>query len=637
VESESDKDPIAEEPRLRGALRGLDKGNMLAPPESRYSPDAGEDGRRSMTADTPQHETRASRYGKAPVNYSAKWHPMDEVMRPKRARNLAGSSMSRRRAADDSDDSEPEPFSGGDTGDEDDEDDEDGTPDKSFEREPDAKATRRSARSEALKPVNYSKAHHPQDHLLPGYQNKAKRQRRSTSATQPRKKKTSSETVVLSSQIIADSDDDDDGSDADEEDCIQLQAADPATATTSSRREQLEDQTAEQNHTMSPDVPEDSYHLLKAVPGLSRGESSFGPVVQGLLHQVDGSALDSQQSSQAMSPNRSDDDMAGPSTRALISGATAIFASAEDPATIDSDQHVEEAHVPGDHSRLRVSHQATDTTSLLTPSSAMDKYTQAGSLVLTEVLPCSTPQVEPSIKCQPSSSQRSKDTGAPALDLLASKATCEGEPVKSQGSSDTSNGEDGPSQTARQGSPDAAPHLRTDETTRGLSDLSSRACHASHDLDDRMTAMSPASRQASRDTLPDDLLEKESFFNDATSSSQTGLKGSHDDEEAHTGTVALPTLRASGQQQVEGDGPELKLASDGQQLVSAGDDRSRQHANGAQEETMSEEVRKSESVDGPKGIQSPPTSSVPADALREAVASSSTEFDDNLLLTESGM
>jgi hypothetical protein len=642
VESESDEDPGAEEPRLRGALRGLDMGNMLAPPDTRYSPDAGEERRRSMTADTPQHETRASRHGKAAVNYSAKWHPMDEVMRPKRARGLTGGSTSRRRAADDSDDSEPEPFSGGDTGDEDDEDE---TPDTSFEREPDAKATRRSARSEALKPVNYSKAHHPQDHLLPGYRNKAKRQRRSTSATQPRKRKTSGETVILSSQTIADSEDDDDGSDADEDDCIQLQAADPTTATTSSPGEQLEQQSAQEDRTMPPDVAEDSHHLLKAVPGLSRDESSFGPVVQGLLGQVDGSALDSQQSSQAINPggNLSDEDeMDNQSTKAIMSGVTAIFASLQDPAAIGSDQvagkHVEEAPVPDRHSVLHVSDHAT--TSLLTPSSAMDKSTQAGSLGLTIVRPYSTPQVESSVKGQPSSSQQSKGADVLELDVKPNDDDRLDAPAKSQERNDTLNDQDHPSQTEKHESSDAAPQhrmARTEQTSRGFSDLSSRAGIASYDHGDRMTAISPASRQASRDTNPEDILAKESFFNDATSSSQTGSKGSHDDEEAQDSTVATPKSPASGQQQVEGNALGVQLDADGQPLASAGDDRSHQHANGAQEEAESEEARESESADGSKGIQPPTASSAHAEALSEAIASSSTEFDDNLLLAENGM
>jgi hypothetical protein len=106
------------QPRLRGALRGLDMGNLT-----------------------------------------------DEMMHPKRAR-------------------EPDPFYGGGT---EDEDDADEIPETPFEKEPDAKATLHPFRSteaselqqspsstdhllpgyrnKARKPVNHSKAHHPQDHF----------------------------------------------------------------------------------------------------------------------------------------------------------------------------------------------------------------------------------------------------------------------------------------------------------------------------------------------------------------------------------------------------------------------------------------------------------------------------------------
>ena len=45
-------------------------------------------------------------------------------------------------------------------------------------RQPDPPATRRSLRTEALKSVNYSHKHHPQDYALPGFQHKAEQRRR---------------------------------------------------------------------------------------------------------------------------------------------------------------------------------------------------------------------------------------------------------------------------------------------------------------------------------------------------------------------------------------------------------------------------------------------------------------------------
>lgn len=634
MESESDEEPIAEEPRLRGALRGLDMSNMPAPPDAHHQTDTGEDARRNMPADTPQHETRASRHGKTPVNYSAKWHPMDEVMHPKRARRLAGGSGSRRRAGGDSDDSEPEPFSGGGT---DDQDDADDMPDTPFERVPDAGATRRSARSEARKPVNYSKAHHPQDHLLPGYRNRAKRQRRSTSVTQPRKRKASSETVVLSSQTIADSEDD--GSDANDSDCIQLQSTDPATTTTLSPREQVEEQSVRENRDMPTDVADDLHHILKAVPGLSRGESSFDPTEAtiGLLHELDGTAFDSQQSSQAVDQNASDDGMVNPSTKALMSGVTAILASVEIPAAQGSEQSaskgVQGAPVPDRHSALRVSHHAKDTTSLPTPSSAMDKAAQAGSLSLSIVRPYSTPRVEPSAKCQPSLSQQSKDAEVSGLEVQSNESKSENEPVKSQERSDTFTSEDDPSQTEKHGSSDAAPQhrvARTGQTTRESSDSSPRASLTSHDPSDHVTALGPASRQASRDTQPDKLLKFESHFDAAISTSQSPSRENHEDD-LDTRDITSPKLLESGQKQIKGSAAGLQLVSGRQPLVAGGEELSQPTVNGHQEGIDSGKDRASGSADGSKRVQSPHASSVPADSQREPTASSLTNLDDNLL------
>ena len=638
MESESDEEPIAEEPRLRGALRGLDMGNMLAPPDRRDSPGASEDGRQSMPADTPQHETRASRHGKTPVNYSAKWHPMDEVMHPKRARRLAGGSASRRRAGDDSDDSEPEPFSGGGT---DDEDDADDMPETPFEREPDAGATRRSVRSEARKPVNYSKAHHPQDHLLPGYRNRTKRQRRSTSVTRPRKRKTSGETVVLSSHTIADSDSD--GNDESEDNCIHFQTADPATTTTSSPREQQEEQDARTNHTIPIDPDDDSHHMRKVVPGLLRGESSLGPgdaIVRGFLHQIDGSALDSQQSSQVVDRIRSDDDMAGQSTKALISGVGAFFPSEQDSATASSDQvagtHVQESPTPGHHSALRVSHQATATTGLPTPSTAIDKScTQSGSSGLVIFRPYSTPRDEPSVKDQPSSLQPSKDAEDPKLNGSPINGNQEDEPVKHQEQYNALNSQDDLSRTEVRGGPETASHhheTHAEEITRGFSDLSSRTGVASHDPGDRMTAMSPASRQASRETQPDDLLGGESYFEAAISTSQSPSREIHEDDVPLAYTDA--ELLDSGQNRVEGNTAGLQPVSGEQLLAADGEDRSQPATNIVQDGIEPEEDRVSGSADGPKGMQSPPASFVPAASQKGTIPSSSTQSADSLLLAE---
>lgn len=147
-----------------------------------------------------RHETRAARNGRAQVNYSMKYHPMDEVTRPKRARRITGSrslsaTMPRGLKNETSSESEPDLRSGSSDEDGDDASDEDldGTI-----RMPDPKATRHSMRSEAQKSVNYSRAHHPQDHSLPGYQHLAKRKRKQSTSSRVQKKPRRDEVQISS-------------------------------------------------------------------------------------------------------------------------------------------------------------------------------------------------------------------------------------------------------------------------------------------------------------------------------------------------------------------------------------------------------------------------------------------------------
>lgn len=110
-----------------------------------------------------------------------KYHPMDDVTRPKRARRMSGKEpLSSSEDSDATmaveDDDEPS-----------DSDQEEELP-AEIERLPDPKAVRHSARSEARKTVNYSKRHHPQDYGLPGYQHLARKRKRK----QPKATKTES-------------------------------------------------------------------------------------------------------------------------------------------------------------------------------------------------------------------------------------------------------------------------------------------------------------------------------------------------------------------------------------------------------------------------------------------------------------
>ncbi|KAH9827919.1 hypothetical protein Tdes44962_MAKER02673 [Teratosphaeria destructans] len=183
VEIGSDKAKQAAS-RLRGALRGLDPNNVLSAPSVQSTESGGdeqvdENGHPLTSANSTGRVLRHVKVDKE--KYDMKFHMMDEVTRPKRtARRRSGSGLvSRsieREAADtdeESDLSSPQGSNG--------EDDSDGasTSDNdvpvSTQRAPDPNATRFSKRSEAQKPVNYSRKHHPQDFGLPGYEHKSKK------------------------------------------------------------------------------------------------------------------------------------------------------------------------------------------------------------------------------------------------------------------------------------------------------------------------------------------------------------------------------------------------------------------------------------------------------------------------------
>lgn len=208
VEIDSDEEARLREPRLSGALRGLNPKNMLETTQSSI------ESNKQAESDEPtpsRHATRASRNGRVPVNYSAKWHPMDDVLRPKRAaritgsRSLSSSAPRDRHHGDEhetSDESTPDLLSG----DESDVSGSDCDDDDLATRVPDPKATRRSNRTEAQKPVNYSRAHHPQDHALPGYQHLAKRRkRRVATLPKPAKKVIFDEEAVSSNNEATES------------------------------------------------------------------------------------------------------------------------------------------------------------------------------------------------------------------------------------------------------------------------------------------------------------------------------------------------------------------------------------------------------------------------------------------------
>ncbi|KAI7284758.1 hypothetical protein KC345_g2058 [Hortaea werneckii] len=167
----------------RGPLRGLDPNNVLPTPATQPSPKVADSDDDLAIMDEkeascePLRSTRAARSGRKQVNYDMKYHPMDEVTRPKRvAKRTPASCLPKTtikidlESSDESSDIDLDLLSG-----EDETELESDNKENEFAREPDPRVTRHSARSEAQKPVNYSRKHHPQDHGLPGFQRRAKR------------------------------------------------------------------------------------------------------------------------------------------------------------------------------------------------------------------------------------------------------------------------------------------------------------------------------------------------------------------------------------------------------------------------------------------------------------------------------
>ncbi|KAI7021188.1 hypothetical protein KC355_g2470 [Hortaea werneckii] len=167
----------------RGPLHDLDPNNVLPTPATQPSLKvANSDGDLAITDEDeisrePPRNTRATRSGRQKVNYDMKYHPMDEVTRPKRAaKRIPASCLPKTsikidlETSDVSSNIDLDLLSG------DDESElESKNSDNELVRKPDPRATRHSARSEARKTVNYSRKHHPQDHGLPVFQRRAKR------------------------------------------------------------------------------------------------------------------------------------------------------------------------------------------------------------------------------------------------------------------------------------------------------------------------------------------------------------------------------------------------------------------------------------------------------------------------------
>lgn len=167
----------------RGPLRDLDPNNVLPTPATQPSLKvANSDEDLAITDEDeasrePPRSTRATRSGRRKVNYDMKYHPMDEVTRPKRAAKRTPASRRPKTSVEvDVEISDASSNIDLDLPSGDDESElESKNSDNELVRKPDPRATRHSARSEARKAVNYSRKHHPQDPGLPGFQRRAKR------------------------------------------------------------------------------------------------------------------------------------------------------------------------------------------------------------------------------------------------------------------------------------------------------------------------------------------------------------------------------------------------------------------------------------------------------------------------------
>ena len=104
---------------------------------------------------------------------------MDEVTRPKRAaQHRRSTSALRDDHAETDEETLPSSARHSDASDESEEDESSGEDSREMTRAPDPKATRQSTRPSKAKTVNYSAKHHPQDFALPGFQHKARRQKK---------------------------------------------------------------------------------------------------------------------------------------------------------------------------------------------------------------------------------------------------------------------------------------------------------------------------------------------------------------------------------------------------------------------------------------------------------------------------
>lgn len=466
----------------------------------------------SRTADTAMpsathHATRASRNGRAQVNYSAKYHPMDDTLRPKLAARVTGprslsTSVSRGRGGGDdetSDDSEPELLS-----------DNESSPSHSegetpASRKPDPRATRHSNRAEAKKSVNYSKSHHPQDYALPGFQHRAKRgKRKSASSTSRGKKATSDKGIVIS--------DDDASSDSSEGDRA--------------------------NQTGGQDTERKSSPPRKRLKTHGRSRTTTGEGVNPSLRRDESTNNEMEAIMRGHHFAPPDDNYAGSS---LISDATTAPKNIKDidalmsgilegvRSSAENNPEHGAAGSKSEHESLtdeapRMPLQDFPANSLFTPGAQVI----ATPASLTVFRPYFALPVDP----QPSA----QSTGMPEVEKSAEKEapTCEG-------TGKAADDENRLKQAVRDSSIEAARYANARETARRLSKSPLKSLE--HHSTDR-TGIS--SRQSSSGTLSTDNQEHSSFFDDALSDSQRDLQNGGEEGQSHSDSDLPIALAAHG-------------------------------------------------------------------------------------------
>jgi hypothetical protein len=535
-------------------------------------------GRKASVVEPPRHATRSTRNGRAEVNYSQKYHPMDEVTRPKRAQRITG-GRHRASFAETSDEDELELSSGeGTDADEPSETSRKGTP---TTRMPDPGAVRHSARTEAKKPVNYSKNFHPQDYAIPGFRGSAKRKRGSVSSAKSQKRRRGSDSspaklnkaakkqaaqdspIVLSSEKTSDSDSDDDEPPANQP----SNAASPSPS-------HADNPVAADSYGADAQSPKNNH-----VPPLPRHESSINvadAIVQGRFISR------KQAATQQSDPDLPTNDVAttnfdNASTKEIGDAMIAILAGVATPNTANLNMAGPDHTSPIEPIFAQPS--ATMPTALISPRS-METSNKS----------CSPPKTQLAIKRpymatqplpfgngdhvhKPNQSEPVDEPTLKASAVLVQSTTNSDPGEEPSDSEETSPGEKQPDtfsdasrQAMRDASEDAARTARVMQTTH---QLSSRTLSQGHSTSKNGNAgTSCASRQISRDTLPDD--PDSSHFDEAMEGTQTLSQRDHDDDPQQP--FGYSQLPVSERERSEHSASQEQPSSDGHRRRDATDD-----------------------------------------------------------------